>query len=243
MRVIAPAPGLFTATEYPAVSVARPRNHSNALGCRVPGIALSTQQITLTFGDVDAQDSRSLQFGMAFTLNRIAAFSLLLVCVTGVAAAGSRDKAPCKAFFVAVEQDEATVNLKMVGLDKPQNDWYRKNGNQKEFAGVCLVSANESGERVPLESGSEEYISRTVGDFPLYLISWEEHRVFVPDNQGGHYAFSSNGALSRWDNSKPNGQNFVPVGPVHNTNRTILSSSSVSLLKDAIKQIRHKEGF
>ncbi len=180
---------------------------------------------------------------MAFTLNRIAAFSLLLVSIAGVAGAGSKDTAPCRVYFVAVEQDEVTVNLKMVGLNKPQNDWYRKNGNQKEFAGVCLVNANETGERVALESGSEEHISRIVGDSPLYLVSWEEHRVFVPDNQGGHYAFSANGTLSKWDNSKPNGQNFVPVGPVHNTNRTILSSSSLSLLKDAIKQIRHKEGF
>ncbi len=86
-------------------------------------------------------------------------------------------------------------------------------------------------------------MSRIVGDTPFYLIFWEEHRVFLPDSDGGHRAFSANGTLSKWDNSKPNGQNFVPFGPVHNTNRTILSSSSVSLLKDAIKQIRHKEGF
>jgi hypothetical protein len=94
-----------------------------------------------------------------------------------------------------------------------------------------------------LESASEQYISRIVGDSPLYLISWGEHRVLVPDDQGGHYAFSGNGILSRWDASKPNGQDFVSVGPVHNTNRTILSSSSVSLLKDAIKQIDTRKVF
>jgi hypothetical protein len=44
-------------------------------------------------------------------------------------------------------------------------------------------------------------------------------------------------------NTKPDGGNFVPVGPVHQTNRTILSSSSVSLLKYAIKEIRRKEGL
>jgi len=59
---------------------------------------------------------------MAFTLNRVAT-SLLLFGIAGVAGAGSKDKAPCKAFFVAVEQDEATVNLKMAGLNKPQNGW------------------------------------------------------------------------------------------------------------------------
>lgn len=180
---------------------------------------------------------------MAFTLNRVAALSLWLFGIANVAGAGSKDKATCQAFFVAVEQDEATVSLKMAGLNKPQGDWYKKSGNQGEFAGVCIVNANETGERVPLESGSEQYMSRIVGDSPLYLVSWEEHRVFVPDDQGGHYAFRANGILSKWDARKPNGQNFVAVGPVHNTNRTILSSSSVSLLKDAIKQIRHKEGL
>ena len=180
---------------------------------------------------------------MAITLNRLAAFSLLLFPIADVAAAVSKDKAPCKVYFVAVEQDEATVNLKMVGLNKPQNDWYRKNGNQKEFAGVCLVNANEKGERVPFDSASEEYMSRIVGDSSLYVISWEEHRVLVPDGQGGHYAFSANGILSQWDDAKPNGGNLVPVGPVHSTNRTIFSSALVSLLEEAIKLIRHKEGL
>jgi hypothetical protein len=132
----------------------------------------------------------------------------------------------------------------MLGLNKKQGDWYRKNGNQKEFTGICVANASESGEQVPLEAGSEEHISRTVGDSPLYLIAWEEHRVFVPDNQGGHYAWSANGTLSRWENSdNENGGKFVPVGPIHNTNRTILSSSSLSLLKEAIIQIRRKEGL
>ena len=180
---------------------------------------------------------------MAITLNRIAVLSLLLFGIAGVAGAGSKDKAPCKGFFVAVEQDEVTVNLKMVGLNKPQNDWYRKYGDQKEFAGVCLVNANETGERVPYESASEEYMSRIVGDSPLYLILWEEHRVFVPDAQGGHYAFSANGTVSRWEEAKPDGRDLVPVGPVHNSNRIIFSSASVSLLEEAIKLIRHKEGL
>lgn len=165
--------------------------------------------------------------------------------LTGVALAKPKTKAPCKVFFVVLEQDEATVNLKMVGLNKKQSDWYRKDGNQKEFAGVCVVHANASGDQIALESISEEYINGTVGNSPLYMIAWEEHKVFVPDKNGGHYAYSSNGTLSKWqsDNTKPDGRIFVPVGPVHNTNRTILSSYSVSLLKDAIKEICRKEGF
>lgn len=173
-------------------------------------------------------------------MKRVAAVALLLFGFAEMAVTKPVEKAPCKAFFMVIEQDEMTVNLRMVGLNKQQNDWYQKEGDLKEFAGVCLVNASASGERVPLESISEDHINRIVGASPLYEITWEEHRVFVPDNNG---AFSSNGTLSRWDDTKPDGGTFVPVGPVHNTNRTILSSSSVSLLKDAIKEIRHKEGI
>ena len=161
----------------------------------------------------------------------------------GMAIAEPKAKEPCRVFFMIIEQDDTTVNLKMVGLNKPQHDWYKKGGNQKEYAGVCLVNATESGQQVPFETASEEFINRIVGPSPLYLIAWEQHRVFVPDNNGGHHAYSSNGTLSRWDKTKPEGRNFVPVGPLHNRNRTILSSSSVSLLKDAIRQIRNQEGL
>jgi hypothetical protein len=178
---------------------------------------------------------------MPFPITGVVA-TVLFLCLIAVGPADAKDKVSCKVFFVAVEQDEITVNLQMVGLNKKQSDWYRKNGNQKEFAGVCVVNANQSGEQVPLESGSEEYIHRIVGNSPLYLVAWEEHRVFIPNNQGGQYAFSANGTLSRWEKgSNDNGGKFVPVGPVHNTNRTVLSSASVSLLKAAIKDIRRKE--
>lgn len=73
-----------------------------------------------------------------------------------------------------------------------------------------------------------------MGNAPLYLIAWEEHRVFVPDEKGGHYAWSASGVLNRWDYGK---KDFIPVMPLHNTNRTILTSSSTSLLKDGLKEI------
>jgi len=171
-------------------------------------------------------------------LMKRAAVAFLLLMLAELAVA--KPKAQCKAFFMVLEQDEITVNLKMLGLNERQNGWYKKDGDQGEFAEVCLARANGSGGRVPLESVSEEHIRSIVGDSPLYLIAWEEHRVFVPDDSGGHYAFSSNGILSLRD--KATGK-FVPLGPVHDSNRTILSSSSVSLLKNAIKEIRRKEGF
>jgi hypothetical protein len=163
-------------------------------------------------------------------MKKVAAVILLLVGCAGVLIGKPKDQAPCKVSFVMVEQDEMTGNLTMVGLNKQQSRWYKKEGNQKDYAGVCTVDANESGEQTALESGSEEYINRTVGDSPLYLVAWEEHRVFVPDTKGGHYAYSATGTLSKWrsDNTNPDGGSFVPVGPVHNTNRTILSSSGDS---------------
>ena len=169
------------------------------------------------------------------------AFIPLLACSL-LAFSAPKDNAPCKAFFMAIEQDDSTVSLKMAGLNKLQYDWYRKAGNKKEFAGVCLAPANASGQQVPVEVISDEYMNG-IGDAPFYLLAWEQHQVFVPDNNGGHYAFSSNGTLSRWEKSKPKGKNFVVIGPVHNTNRTILSSSSISLLKELIRQIRQKEGL
>jgi hypothetical protein len=134
------------------------------------------------------------------------------------------------------EQDtEVTVNLAMVGLNSHQSEWYRKRGG--EYPDLCLARAVPSGKRVALDSASESYLDSVIGDTPLYLIAWEEHRAFVPDDEGGHYAWSANGVLSRWDDTK---KNFVPVTPLHNTNRTILSSSSTSLLKAGLKEIEDR---
>ena len=176
-------------------------------------------------------------------MKNVAAVAALLFVFHGVAVTKPKEQAPCKVFFVMVEQDENTVNLRMVGLNKPQSNWYKKDGNQNEYAGVCVVHASQSGEQVALESGAEEYFNRTVGDSPLYLIAWEQHLVFVPGKNGGHNAYSSNGTLSKWrpDSTESGGGRFVPIGPVHDTNRTIFTSSSVSLLKYAIKEIRRRE--
>jgi len=67
-------------------------------------------------------------------------------------------------------------------------------------------------------------------------LEWEEHQVFVPDENGGHYAFSANGILYRMEFSGKG--SAIPIGPVHQTNRTIFSSSSLSLLKAAIKMTK-----
>jgi hypothetical protein len=169
---------------------------------------------------------------------------LLLSCVFPVFAS-HHSANPCKAYFIAVECDEETVNLKMVGLNKAQENWYRKEGNEKDYAGVCLADVPDSvGTQSPWESfvastANGAYFTNTVKDAPLYLISWEEHTIFIPDTKGGHTAYSANGIISLFD-LRDDGK-LVTVAPVHATNRTIFSSSSTSLLKAAIKQIKAKQ--
>src|SRR5580658_7256579 len=97
----------------------------------------------------------------------------------------------CKVYFVVAEQDAVTVNLPMVGLNDEQRGWYKKDGG--EFPTLCLVNADASGKRVVANDSSafDSYLDSVVGASPLYMITWEEHRVFVPDNNGGHYAWSA----------------------------------------------------
>jgi hypothetical protein len=60
----------------------------------------------------------------------------LLFGLPGVAFA--KDKAPCTSFLMLMEQDAETMNLKMAGANHQQADWYRKDGDKNEYAGVCL---------------------------------------------------------------------------------------------------------
>jgi hypothetical protein len=147
---------------------------------------------------------------------------------------------PCTVFFTIVEHDSQTSKLSMVGLNQPQASWWRKRGSG-ENSGICLVNGNAKGERVTAESADESYVDGIVKSSPFYSIAWGEEQEFVPDSNGGHYAFSARGVLSVWTPSADGGKgNFVSVAPVHDTNRTILSSSSVSLLKEALQEIRKR---
>jgi hypothetical protein len=160
----------------------------------------------------------------------------ILLTTSGALAKKHPPSTSCRAYFVVAEKDRITVNLTMVGLNGKQEKWYEQHGG--EFPGLCLVNGNASGKRVTLDSlTSSDYLDSIVGTSPLYMIGWEEHLVFVPDDNGGHHAYSANGILSRWDKDK---QDFIPIGPAHNTNRTIFSSASASLLKDGLKEI---EGY
>ena len=155
------------------------------------------------------------------------------------AAAFAKDKSqvPCRAYFVAIEQDSITVNLQMAGLNKLQSAWYRKGGNSGEYEGVCLVNLDPSGRQIPLKSNVDpavdESVSKTIGGLPLYLISWEEHE---DRNHAGYLYYSANGTISLATQQGT----LEPIAPIHDTNRTRFSSSSVSLLKAALKEIRSR---
>ena len=176
-------------------------------------------------------------------------FSIALAICAGIllgpqaAFAKNKPQQNCKVYFTVVEHDEETSNLNMVGLNRSQQEWYDKHG-AKEAPGFCLVNGNARGTRVTAENIDEQYVEGVVGTKPYYSIAWEEHQVFVPDDQGGHYAYRSTGILSVWNPSAKGGAgDLVSLSPVHNTNRTILSSSSVSLLKNALKEIAKRSGF
>ncbi len=93
-----------------------------------------------------------------------------------------------------------------------------------------------SGGQVPLKSNIDpavdESVSRTIGGLPLYVVSWEEHE---DRNNAGYRYYSANGTISLAKEGT-----LEPIAPIHDTNRTRYTSSSVSLLKAALKEIRSR---
>lgn len=147
--------------------------------------------------------------------------------------------AACRAYFIALEQDEETVNLRMVGLNRSQADYYADYGGR--YPNICVVNADPSGKRVAingLDDSFDDHVSSVTAGRPLYLIQWEEHRVVVPDSNGGHNAWSANGALYHWDYEK---KDFIAVCPVHNVNRWIFYSAAVSLLEEGLREVADRE--
>jgi len=48
------------------------------------------------------------------------------------------------------------MNLNMAGANDPQIKWYAKDGNQKEFAGVCLISPDSTGKRIVIRDDQDD---------------------------------------------------------------------------------------
>jgi hypothetical protein len=167
-------------------------------------------------------------------------FLALVLLLTATAAHASKnDPRQCSSYFLMVEQDESTSNLAMAGLNKGQLDWINKDGGKKEYAGVCPILPTVTGKRVPTASLKDGLPDEAkLAGKPIYVIEWKQVRLFVPDTTYGHYAYPSSGVLYRMGDD-PEGK-LSPVGPVHDTSRTILSDATISLLKAAIKQIKEQ---
>lgn len=186
----------------------------------------------------------------------------LLVCCLAIAfVTQAKTKTPgaCKVYFTAVENDEITVGLTMVGLNKPQASWYKKHGDRDKFSGICFVKS----------------VSDAPASVPLYAVVWGEHLASRPytyhyqtneqvsgtvtDSNGDTSTVQTNvpvehtesgesrfyvadGWLATWDRTAnaANGA-YTPIAPLHNHNTTKFTSASTSLLKDAMEQIAQRE--
>jgi len=165
----------------------------------------------------------------------------LLVAVLSLPLAGWAKKKPdtkCDSYFAMVEQDSFTENLAMEGLNKSQLKWYDKHRADSDYAGVCFLFPNNTGQRVPAQSLKDSKMPEPDAGKTVYVVGWHLTQEFVPDNNGGHYVYDATGVLSRLGND-PNG-NLIPIGPVRDTSKTIFSDPTISLLKAVIKQIKEQ---
>lgn len=190
----------------------------------------------------------------------------VLACTTW-ANAKPKSQAPCEVYFVAAEKDGLTVNLQMFGLNKPQMKWYKKHGDRKSFAGICYAANGDQikdgapvyaimwGEHLVREPYMYSYTTRqqvtsdttgrvtdddgntshveatTTSSVPVTHASSGTKRFYVAD-----------GVLALFDPKGRGGKGgYVLVAPLHNHNRTVVTSPSVSLLKDALAAIRDRE--
>src|SRR6266567_6226311 len=171
---------------------------------------------------------------------RLAGLAILLCCSTVLAGAATQSvdlPGYCESFLMMVEQDGVTSDLAMTGLTKAQIDWIRKNQDKPEVRGICPYPFDPKNKRVPATL-VQVPAPPELGARPLYVVRWKQEKSFVPDGNGGHFAIVSSGILYRMDMSGDG--KLLPMGPVHDTNRTILTDSSVSLLKYVLKQIKEQ---
>ncbi len=159
---------------------------------------------------------------------RLAGLAILLCCSTVLAGAATQSvdlPGYCESFLMMVEQDGVTSDLAMTGLTKAQIDWIRKNQDKPEVRGICPYPFDPKNKRVPATL-VQDPAPPELGARPLYVVRWKQEKIV------------SSGILYRMDMSGDG--KLLPMGPVHDTNRTILTDSSVSLLKYVLKQIKEQ---
>lgn len=179
--------------------------------------------------------------------------------------------AQCAVYFTVAEHDEITVGLTLNGLNKPQTNWYKNHGDRDKSAGICYVAkASDAPDNAPVylviwgehiegrpytytytttqtvTSNSNGTVTDNEGN-TANISGTSTTEVPVQHTQSGVSRFYvADGWLTIWDSTAkgPDGKtkgNFVPVGALHNHNRTKFTSASTSLLKDAMEQIRDRE--
>jgi hypothetical protein len=106
--------------------------------------------------------------------------SLVLISLCALpGGAAPKPSVPCKAYVIVIEQDELTVGLTMVGLNKPQLSWYKKHGDKGKYAGICpLNPAGDTQEAI--EALPSQPPNRMNPALPVYAIVWGEHLVSQP---------------------------------------------------------------
>jgi PDZ domain/PEGA domain len=198
-------------------------------------------------------------------LKPIGCLATLLLAVGKIGA--SEQPAPCVVYFSVLENDEVKVYRSVLKMNEPQSSWYEKYGNRDKYAGICYV---ENGAHAPADEPlyaivwgehlvsepytySYEATARVNGDVNSTLADQIGNTstvsgttsASVPVNQsnsGTKESYVVDGWLAVWNPQTSEGKgSFVPIAPLHNHNRTDLTSASTSLLKEAMEQISQRE--
>jgi PDZ domain-containing protein/PEGA domain-containing protein len=183
----------------------------------------------------------------------------ILLLVAGKIEANEQPSS-CAVYFSVLKNDQAPVHLLLWKMNEPQRSWYEKYGNRDRYAGICYL---ENGASPP---GDEPLYAIVWGEHLAdepYTYSYEAtahagsdvnpttagqngaSSASAPVNNSSsetkkHYVVD--GWLAVW-NLQTSGSkgSFVPIGPLHSHSRTDVTSTSLSLLKEAMEQISQRE--
>lgn len=198
-------------------------------------------------------------------LKPIGCLATLLLAIGKIEA--NEQPAPCAVYFSVLENDEVAVHHSVLKMNEPQRSWYEKNGNQDKYAGICYVEnsaqapADEPlyaivwGQHLAGEPYAFSYQPTARANGEANAITTDQNGdtstvsgtngASVPvnhSNSGKKVSYVVDGWLAVWNPQTSEGKgSFVPIVPLHNHNRTDLTSASTSLLRDAMEQISQRE--
>ncbi len=196
------------------------------------------------------------------------AVALLLLGTS--ASAKPKVPAPCKVYFIALENDNATRGAALLGLNRPQAKWYGKHGDRGGFSGICYLRDASRISSASISAPVYEILWGETRDTEIYSYTTRETATATSSSSDGtttdttaqvpvaHTAsstsFHSNALLLLWS---PEKKKFVAVATAAsrpNLSRPNLTSwrffafglagapsSSANLLENALKAIRDRE--